>query len=133
MGTATIWVGSSGEGMPQATAPTMDAGRSDADQPTRSSTSGAGRRRGVGDATAPVQALPGAPEQLGVVGVQLEQDVAGRDLVARPHRQMHARGEVHGVLLAGPAGAEPPGGHTDPSGVEPRATTPLRSATTVSM
>jgi hypothetical protein len=43
----------------------------------------------------------------------------GLDRVADVHQQPDAGSRLHRVLLAGPAGPEPPGGHTDGEGVQP--------------
>ena len=81
---------------------------------TRSSTTGPTRGTRGGDRTADAAASSAGRDPAGVVGAQLVEHVAGR-APRSPGRRCSttpARGADR-VLLAGPAGAEPPGGHAD--------------------
>ena len=72
-----------------------------------------------GDGPGAVEGGQGAVEALGGVGVQGEQRLAGAHGVAGLGVQHHAGAGLYRLLLAGPAGAQPPGGDADRQRVQP--------------
>ena len=78
-----------------------------------------GGSTGSGDLDGAVEGLQGGGEAGGVVEVQLEERLALLHPVAHRRPPDDAGGGGDGVLLAGPARAEAPGGHADGHGVEP--------------
>src|SRR5437762_10121881 len=73
----------------------------------------AGGFSGGSDDHGAVGGFAGRREPGGVVGAQLVERIAGRHPIAGPAVQDHAGGGRDRVLLARPAGAQPPGGHAD--------------------